>query len=162
MKIPFEMVKTDIIEKLLKEIGFGKKELNDFWKNYDFEKQSQVAVEELDFKKLEMVLSNYKEGTTKENIDDAKKTGQSIVLDSIKTPYLKAIVDGKEEILEEIGKYVMLKKEKNSYKGLCPFHDEKTPSFVVLPKKQIWHCFSCGEGGTVDRFKQKYSQSVTT
>ena len=66
--------------------------------------------------------------------------------------------DKKNEILENsdivaiIGDYVDLKKSGNSYKGLCPFHNEKTPSFTVDDKKQLFHCFGCGEGGDVVSF----------
>lgn len=64
----------------------------------------------------------------------------------------------KNEILENsdivaiIGDYVDLKKSGNSYKGLCPFHNEKTPSFTVDDRKQLFHCFGCGEGGDVVSF----------
>lgn len=66
--------------------------------------------------------------------------------------------DKKNQILENsdivaiIGDYVDLKKSGNSYKGLCPFHNEKTPSFTVDDKKQLFHCFGCGEGGDVVSF----------
>jgi DNA primase catalytic core len=49
-------------------------------------------------------------------------------------------------------KGVALSKQGNDYKGLCPFHEEKTPSFVVTPAKGLWHCFGCGVGGTVVDF----------
>ena len=48
------------------------------------------------------------------------------------------------DILDVIGKYVSLKQKGNNYFGLCPFHDEKTGSFIVAPQKQIYHCFGCG------------------
>ncbi|HEO63651.1 MAG TPA: DNA primase, partial [Candidatus Omnitrophica bacterium] len=53
------------------------------------------------------------------------------------------------DIAEIIGGYILLKKTGRNYKGLCPFHHEKTPSFVVSPAKQIYHCFGCGKGGDV-------------
>jgi DNA primase len=56
------------------------------------------------------------------------------------------------DIVEIIGEYVPLKKQGQNYSGLCPFHEEKTPSFVVSPHKQIFHCFGCGKGGNVYTF----------
>jgi DNA primase len=57
------------------------------------------------------------------------------------------------DIVELISSYVPLKKAGRNYKGLCPFHAEKTPSFVVFPDSQTWHCFgACGTGGDVFRF----------
>src|SRR5699024_12164378 len=48
--------------------------------------------------------------------------------------------------------YVQLKKQGRNFFGLCPFHDEKTPSFSVTQEKQIFHCFGCGKGGNVITF----------
>ncbi len=60
------------------------------------------------------------------------------------------------DIVETISTYVPLKKAGRNYKGLCPFHSEKTPSFVVFPESQNWHCFgACGTGGDVFTFIQK-------
>jgi DNA primase len=56
------------------------------------------------------------------------------------------------DIVEIIGEHVALKKKGQNYTGLCPFHTEKTPSFVVSPGKQIFHCFGCGKGGNVFTF----------
>jgi DNA primase len=58
-------------------------------------------------------------------------------------------------ILEIVSDYVSLKKTGRNYKGLCPFHSEKTPSFMVNEEKQIFHCFGCGEGGDVFTFLMK-------
>jgi len=58
-------------------------------------------------------------------------------------------------ILEVISDYVSLKKTGRNYKGLCPLHSEKTPSFMVNEEKQIFHCFGCGEGGDVFTFLMK-------
>jgi DNA primase len=60
------------------------------------------------------------------------------------------------DVIEVIGSYVPLKKAGHNYKGLCPFHTEKTPSFVVFPATGTWHCFgACGTGGDVFTFIMK-------
>ena len=59
------------------------------------------------------------------------------------------------DIVDVIGRYVTLKRAGGSYKGLCPFHNEKTPSFVVSGNKQFFKCFGCGESGDVISFIMK-------
>ena len=56
------------------------------------------------------------------------------------------------DITDVIGRYVALKRSGNSYKGLCPFHNEKTPSFHVMPDDQFFYCFGCHKGGDVFTF----------
>jgi len=51
------------------------------------------------------------------------------------------------DLVELVGQYVSLKKAGTNYKGVCPFHNERTPSLMVSPEKQIWKCFGCGKGG---------------
>jgi len=63
-----------------------------------------------------------------------------------------AEVKTKLSVLEIVGEQVQLKKAGTTYKGLCPFHGEKTPSFVVTPARDTWHCFGCGEGGDIFSF----------
>ena len=60
------------------------------------------------------------------------------------------------DIVDFISHYVGLKKTGQNWKGLCPFHSEKTPSFTVNQAKQIFHCFGCGSGGDVITFLMKY------
>ena len=89
-------------------------------------------------------------------------------------------VKNSNDIVDVISQYVNLKRSGRNYFGLCPFHNEKSPSFSVSPDKQIFHCFGCGVGGNVYTFltkienisfieavqnlarKSKYSTSNTT
>ncbi|KAF1298106.1 DNA primase [Enterococcus sp. JM4C] len=64
-------------------------------------------------------------------------------------------IRGKTDIVEIVGQYVQLKKSGKNYLGLCPFHEEKSPSFSVAEDKQIFHCFGCGKGGNVFNFVQE-------
>jgi len=67
---------------------------------------------------------------------------------------LKSSID----IVDVIGTYLELKKSGANYKANCPFHGEKTPSFVVSPQKQIFHCFGCGIGGDAIKFVMEYEK----
>jgi len=60
------------------------------------------------------------------------------------------------DIVEVIGEYMTIKRAGSAFKGLCPFHQEKTPSFTVNPQRQSFHCFGCGEGGDVISFLTKH------
>lgn len=65
-------------------------------------------------------------------------------------------IRSKNDIVDVISSYVKLKKKGATYFGLCPFHNEKSPSFSVTPGKEMYYCFGCGEGGNVYSFIMKY------
>jgi DNA primase len=61
-------------------------------------------------------------------------------------------VKQRADIVDVVSEHVVLRKQGKSFKGLCPFHDDKSPSFSVSPDKQFYYCFSCGAGGNAIRF----------
>lgn len=63
-----------------------------------------------------------------------------------------AEVKDRVDLVEVVSEYVVLQKKGREYTGLCPFHDEKTPSFTVNPTKQLYYCFGCGAGGGAIKF----------
>lgn len=67
-------------------------------------------------------------------------------------------VKQKVDISELLGEYITLKRAGKNFKALCPFHGEKTPSFVISPERQIWHCFGCQKGGDVFSFLMEYEK----
>lgn len=75
----------------------------------------------------------------------------------IDRPTVDRILDA-ANIVDVISEYVTLRKAGTSYKGLCPFHDDRTPSFSVSPAKGVYKCFSCGEAGNVVNFIMKHDQ----
>jgi len=72
--------------------------------------------------------------------------------------YLIDQIRQSNNIVEVISEYLPLKKIGSNFKALCPFHQEKTPSFIVSPQKEIFHCFGCGEGGNVFNFLMKHEK----
>ena len=70
---------------------------------------------------------------------------------AIPDTFLDELIE-RNDILDVVSQYVQLTKKGGNYFGLCPFHNEKTPSFSVAPDKQIYHCFGCGKGGGVINF----------
>ena len=84
-------------------------------------------------------------------IADVTKPGQIVILNG-------APRSGKSSIVAVIQDYVSLKKVGATYKGLCPFHGEKTPSFHVNRDKGFFHCFGCGVGGDVLKFLELHDK----
>ena len=65
---------------------------------------------------------------------------------------ITAEIKSKLPVIDVVGETVALKRAGSAYKGLCPFHAEKTPSFIVTPDRESWRCFGCGEGGDIFTF----------
>ena len=69
-------------------------------------------------------------------------------------------IQNKNDIVDIVSGYVKLQKRGGTYFGLCPFHNEKSPSFSVSPNKQMFYCFGCGVGGSVYTFLMKYENAT--
>ena len=69
-------------------------------------------------------------------------------------------VRARNDVVDVIGGYIHLQKKGSNYFGLCPFHNEKSPSFSVSPQKQMYYCFGCGKGGNVITFVMDYENEL--
>ena len=69
-------------------------------------------------------------------------------------------VRARNNIVDVVSEYVRLQRKGSSYFGLCPFHNEKSPSFSVSPSKQMFYCFGCGVGGNVYTFLMEYENAT--
>ena len=82
--------------------------------------------------------------------------GRSVKTDMYYAEDVIEEVRSRNDIVSVISEYVKLQRKGSSYFGLCPFHNEKSPSFSVSPDKQMYYCFGCGAGGNVFTFIQEY------
>ena len=74
------------------------------------------------------------------------------------TDELKEEIRSRNRLEDVVGTYVTLKRSGKSLAGLCPFHNERTPSFSVSPDKQLYYCFGCGASGDVFDFVMQYER----
>ncbi len=74
----------------------------------------------------------------------------------IPQPFIDDLLN-RVDIVDVVGRYVQLKKGGANFMGLCPFHNEKSPSFSVSPTKQFYHCFGCGAHGSAIGFLMEFS-----
>jgi len=85
-------------------------------------------------------------------ISPPRRQGAGLTMDEV------AQIREKIDIVGLISEYIPLKKMGRNFKSVCPFHNEKTPSFVVSPERQIWHCFGCHKGGDIFTFLMEYEK----
>src|SRR6202008_1817327 len=86
--------------------------------------------------------------------------GHKVLSNRMLTPNTIQQITNRIDIIDVVGEFVKLKKRGTNYLGLCPFHNEKSPSFTVSPAKEIYKCFGCGKSGNTITFlmeHEKYS-----
>lgn len=130
--IPFRKMLTDSLNKLLKGFPVKREEIKE-WGQFP---ETDISIESI-------------EPRTKRNWVEKEGKVSIEILEEIKR---------KSDIVDVISGYIKLKPAGKALKGLCPFHDEKTASFMVSQEKQLYHCFGCGEGGNVFNFIQKFEK----
>lgn len=69
------------------------------------------------------------------------------------------LIKQKVDVADLIASYIPIKRAGRNFKANCPFHNEKSPSFVISPERQIWHCFGCAKGGDIFTFVQEYERA---
>ena len=87
----------------------------------------------------------------------SERTTGGVLAGLIPQSFINDLID-RADIVDVVGSRIALKKSGKNYSGLCPFHDEKSPSFSVSPDKQFFHCFGCQESGSALTFLMKYER----
>lgn len=105
----------------------------------------------LDFNEQDLFIDNYGDAPTEE-VPKPRRPAER--MSDLSAEAIKC----QTNIVWTIGQTVVLRKKGKSWWGLCPFHNEKTPSFSVSEDKQLYHCFGCGVGGDVIKFVQEYAK----
>mgnify|MGYP002252142965 CR=1 FL=1 len=105
------------------------------------------------------IIIHEKVNKKRKKLKESKKFCRIIIMRRFKMYYSDEIIEevrSRNDIVDVISTYVKLQKKGSSYFGLCPFHNEKSPSFSVSRQKQMYYCFGCGAGGNVFTFLMEY------
>ena len=105
------------------------------------------------------IIIHEKVNKKRKKLKESKKFCRIIIMRRFKLYYSDEIIEevrSRNDIVDVISTYVKLQKKGSSYFGLCPFHNEKSPSFSVSRQKQMYYCFGCGAGGNVFTFLMEY------